>query len=309
MDTVSINSITRLRIHSDGAGVRSVCFLQGCSLDCFWCCNPETRFGDKFRRLSPRQLYTYIREDVPYYLFSGGGITFSGGEPLVQAEFIRNFAREYCRGFTVDLETSLYASWETVESLIPHIHLWNVDLKVMEESKHREFTAKSNALILENIRRLALQAGPERILITYPVVPGYNDDDINISQMIRFMKDNGLTKIEVHPYRKFNEKKHRSLGKECADIPEVSAQRYQELLERFRENGITPVQRTTIFSKEKCEYLKSLRRDACEAWNLDVDIAECDIVEGRIGTCPKCEQELHEITLKKDAAQQPQSML
>lgn len=299
MDTVSINSITRLRIHSDGEGVRSVCFLQGCPLDCFWCCNPETRFGQTYRKLTARQLYSYIREDIPYFLFSGGGITFSGGEPLLHAPFILEFAKEYCSGFTVDLETSLYAPWETVASLLSVVNLWNVDLKVMDDEKHRKFTGKSNERILQNIRGIVGTVGPEKILITYPVIPGYNDDE-NVMEMIRFMRENHLRNIELHPYRKFSEEKHRKLGKESVDIPELSRERYHGLLEIFRENGITPVQRSTIFSKEKCEYLKALRRDVCREWDLDVEIAQCPVTEGCIGTCPKCEQELHEISRQRD---------
>lgn len=300
MENVSINSITRLRIHSDGEGVRSVLFLQGCPLDCFWCCNPETRFGKKYRKLTAHQLYPYIREDIPYFLFSGGGITFSGGEPLLQADFIRHFAMACCRDFTVDIETSLCAPWEAVESLIPHIHTWNVDFKIFDEALHREYTGKSNKQILDNLRCLAWAAGPERVLITYPMVPGYNDSRENIVGMISFMKEIGLDRIEVHPYRKGCEEKHRRLGKETREIPEVTVQQYRAVQELFRENGIIPVRRESIFGKEKCEYLKALRREICEAWELDVDIAQCEITEGCIGTCPRCEQELHEISLKKD---------
>lgn len=300
MDTVSINSITRLRINSDGEGVRSVLFLQGCPLDCFWCCNPETRFSPKFRKLTGQQLYSYLREDVPYFLFSGGGITFSGGEPLLQAAFIRDFILNYCEGFTVDLETSLFASWETVESLIPYINLWNVDFKIFDDSCHLEYTGKSNINILENIRRLARTAGPERVLITYPVIPGYNDSQENMEAMIAFLKGNGLKRVEVHPYRKGSEEKHRKLNREARDLPELSTEQYKAILNRFRENDIRPVQRTTIFSKEKCEFLKGIRRDICREWKLDVDIAECPVTEGCIGTCPKCEQELYEIMQHRD---------
>ena len=86
MESVRVNSITRLRIRCDGQGVRSVVFLQGCPLDCFWCCNPEIRAGDDCKTLTGEQLAAYLRRDVPYFLASGGGITFSGGEPFAQAE-------------------------------------------------------------------------------------------------------------------------------------------------------------------------------------------------------------------------------
>lgn len=300
METAGIHSITRLRINSDGEGVRSVIFMQGCPLDCFWCCNPETRFGSRFRRLTVQQLYTYIREDIPYYLFSQGGLTFSGGEPLLWSSFIKAFAEEYCREFTVDLETSLYAPWENIEPLIPLVHLWNVDFKVFDSLRHEEYTGKSNVLIVDNLRRLVSAAGPEHILITYPVVPGYNDSQENISRMVDLLRELGITRIELHPYRKFAEEKHRKLHRPFREIPEISSQCLKQLLTFFRENGIAPTQRGTIFSKEKCEYLKGLRREICANWDLNVDIAECDITEGCIGTCQKCEQELHEISSQRD---------
>jgi len=298
MKEANINSITRLRIHSDGEGVRSVVFMQGCPLDCFWCCNPETRFSESHRRLTTKQLYTYIREDVPYFLFSSGGLTFSGGEPLLWADFIRSFVQRYCSGFAVDVETSLYADWDVIEPLIPLINLWNVDFKVFHPSLHRAYTGQSNEKILDNLRKLACAAGPDRILVTYPVIPGCNDSRENLDSMIIFLQELGITKVEVHPYRKFSEEKHKTLNQPFREIPELSSKQYAEILALFRKNGIVPLERTSLYGKEKCEYLKRLRREICKKWELDVDIAECDITEGCIGTCPRCEQELREISLK-----------
>ena len=77
-----VNSIIRLRINSDGEGVRSVIFLQDCPLSCVWCCNPETRFGNRYKEVTVEQLYELIARDQVYFDSTNGGITFSGGEPL-----------------------------------------------------------------------------------------------------------------------------------------------------------------------------------------------------------------------------------
>ena len=90
MLTANIQTITRLRINVDGEGVRSVVFMHHCPLRCFWCCNPETRTGEGYRTLTVRELYGYLKRDVPYFEKSRGGVVFSGGEPLLQADFLKD---------------------------------------------------------------------------------------------------------------------------------------------------------------------------------------------------------------------------
>lgn len=294
MESVRVNSITRLRIRCDGQGVRSVVFLQGCPLDCFWCCNPEIRAGDDCKTLTGEQLAAYLRRDVPYFLASGGGITFSGGEPLVWGEFLEGFIPQYCRGFSVDLETCLDAPRQRVEGLIPLVDQWCVDFKMADPEKHREYTGHTNDRILENLTLLADRV-PERILITWPVIPGYNDTDENVTAMIDRLTRLGLKRIEVHPYRKVAEEKQRRTGKSPVEVPELSHSRREQLEQRLREAGFSPEVRTPPYGKEKCEYLKGFRRRLCRDHSLDVEILECPVTEGCIGTCPRCEYELDEI--------------
>ena len=123
-----VNSIIRLRINSDGEGVRSVIFLQDCPLSCVWCCNPETRFGSRYKEVTVEQLYELIARDQVYFDATNGGITFSGGEPLSQANFIVNFMTEYGHLFNCNIETSLFASYETIEKVVPYINEWYVYL-------------------------------------------------------------------------------------------------------------------------------------------------------------------------------------
>ena len=295
METVRVNSITRLRIRCDGEGVRSVVFLQGCPLDCFWCCNPEIRAGDSYRTLTGDQLDAYLRRDVPYFLESGGGITFTGGEPLVWGTFLEEYIPRYCHGFSVDLETSLDAPWQRVEGLIPLVNQWCVDFKMADPEKHREFTGSTNERILENLERLSRCVPGERILITWPVIPGYNDTDENVAAMVETLTRLGLKRIELHPYRKVAEAKQRKTGKKPVEVPELTSARRQQLEQRLREAGFHLEERTPPYGKAKCEYLKALRRDFCQKHKLDVEIVECPVTEGCIGTCPRCEYELDEI--------------
>ena len=174
MLTANIQTITRLRINVDGEGVRSVVFMHHCPLRCFWCCNPETRTGEGYRTLTVRELYGYLKRDVPYFEKSRGGVVFSGGEPLLQADFLESFIREYGGKWNADIETSLYAKRETVERLIPLIHAWNVDFKAFDEALHRRYTGVSNVPIHENLRLLSQKAGRENVVITFPMIPEFN---------------------------------------------------------------------------------------------------------------------------------------
>jgi len=293
-----VNSITRLRVHSDGQGVRSLIFLQGCPLHCFWCCNPETRFSRDYQTLSQKALFSCIEKDLPYFRFSGGGITFSGGEPLAQGRFLRSFIRNHCRDIPVDVETSLFAPTAVVRDLIPLIHEWNVDFKIFSEEKHRQYTGSSNGLILTNLRLLASQVPADRIMITVPLIPGYNDTDENLLAMTAFLRELGLSRIELHPYRKFAEDKQRRVGLSPTEISPLTADRLSQIRNLLQEQGMVLERRHGIYGKEKCVYLKSLRKEACRRYQLPVEIIDCTYTGPCIGTCPRCESELEEIAAR-----------
>lgn len=288
----NINSITRLRINTDGTGVRSVIFMQGCPLNCFWCCNPETRFGTNYKTLNSDTLYRYIRTDIPYFIQSGGGITFSGGEPLQQADFIKDFVQEYCADFAVDIETSLYATSEALEQLIPIIDVWNVDFKIADEASHIHYTGFSNQTILKNLSLLAKRIPAERIIITFPIIPGCNDSLQQLSQMLDFMKRNGLYRIELHPYRKFAEEKQRKYNLTVRPINALTNAQLRKIRFLLMRKGMSIVHKRRYYNKKKCRYLKKLRKQICKTHNISVSIPKCKFKGNCIGTCPQCESEL-----------------
>ncbi|MBE6703775.1 MAG: radical SAM protein [Ruminococcaceae bacterium] len=290
--------IVRLRINTDGNGARSAIFVHGCPLDCVWCCNPETRVGKCEKRLDIHGLYEYIRKDIPYFLGSEGGVTFSGGEPLLYAEYIRTFADTYCHDFGVNIETSLYAPWNKIELLQPVIDEWFIDFKVFDEKKHIEFTGKSNAVIKENLEKLSEHIPKEKIIVTFPMIPTLNITDENIIAMMEYLDNLGLYNIELHPYRKNSEDKHIKAGLEPIILPEVSKELYDAVKTNFEGNGFKIVNRDRIVGKDKCKYLKKIRREYCEKHGLDVEIIDCPVTEPCIGTCPQCEYELDMIDKK-----------
>ena len=288
----NVGNITRLRINEDGPGVRSIIFLCACPLNCIWCCNPELCASKRFKSLTAEELYAYIAKDVVYFKNSGGGVTFSGGEPLLHTEFIENFIKNYGQDFSVDIETSLYTKRENLEKLIPLIDCWYIDFKVFDENKHLEYTGVSNEVIKENLRFLRSEINKDKITVTYPMIPGYNTSEENLSHMIAFLKELDIQTIDLHPYRKKQENKHIAIGLEPTVIEELSREKYQSIRERLIQNGFVISQRTFYREKEKCRYLKEIRKKLCQEENIPLDIKDCNF-EGRcIGTCPQCEYEL-----------------
>lgn len=292
MEKTKINSITRLRINEDGTGVRSVIFMCGCPLNCFWCCNPEICLSKKFKMLTVDELYTYISKDIPYFMNSNGGITFSGGEPLLHSQYIKNFIEKYCRNFSVALETSLYTEQKVLEEIYPLIDEWYIDFKVFDSAKHTEYTGVSNECIKDNLKFLSSRIDRDKITVTYPLIPGYNTSDENLFNMMVFLNSLGIKKIKLHPYRKFQEEKHKNAGIEPVIIDEISNELYSRIKYNFLNNGFEIPERKIYQEKEKCRYLKSIRGKICAEENIQLEIKDCTF-EGRcVGTCPQCEYEL-----------------
>lgn len=290
--TANISSITRLRINDDGPGVRSVIFMCGCPLNCVWCCNPEVCASKSFRRLTLDELYNYISGDVVYFVNSGGGVTFSGGEPLLHTDYILEFAHKYCRNFSVALETSLYADEENIKKLCSVVDRWYIDFKVCDEKAHKLYTGVSNERIKSNLRYLSGRIDPKNITITYPLIPNLNATSENLYGMLTFLNELGIKNIELHPYRKYQEQKHIDMGLEPYVSEEISSGLYRAIETDIQNNGFNISKKNSYREKEKCKYLKAIRRIVCDQKKIPLEIRDCTF-EGRCkGTCPQCEYEL-----------------
>lgn len=292
MNKANVGHITRLRINEDGPGVRSVIFMCGCPLNCVWCCNPEVCMSKSFKTLSVDELYEYISNDVPYFKNSGGGITFSGGEPLLHTDYIKRFTEKYCSDFSVALETSLYTEPKNIEVLYPLIDRWYIDFKVSDEKNHIRYTGVSNEIVKSNLSLLSNKIDKEKITITYPMIPGLNTSDDNLNDMMRFLSEIGIKNIELHPYRKLQEQKHKDVGLEPTVIDEISNELYGNIKQNFLNNSFVIPERSVHREKGKCKYLKAIRKQICADKNIPLEIKDCTF-EGRcVGTCPQCEYEL-----------------
>ena len=228
MPTGIVFDIKRFAIH-DGPGIRTTVFLKGCPLDCWWCHNPEGRHADPEsmegpggngipaavgREMTVAEIMKEIERDVLFYDESGGGVTFSGGEPLLQADLLSALLAD-CRGrgLHTALDTTGYAAAEIISGIAPLVDLFLYDLKLMDDSEHRTYTGVSNAGILENLRTI-VDAG-RRVVIRFPLIPGINGGTDNLARTTAFLNDLNLNRIDLLPYHRIHRQKYERLG--CPD--------------------------------------------------------------------------------------------
>lgn len=165
------------------------------------------------KRVSVGDLVAEIEKDRVFYETSEGGVTFSGGEPLFQPEFLSGLADELrARGLRTVLDTSGFAAWEVLERIARKVDLVLYDLKLMDDAGHREYTGASNRFILENLRRLSTLGRPIRVRI--PLLPGVNDGAVNIRRTAEFLKPlKNIDRVSVLPYHKGGRAKAEGIGR------------------------------------------------------------------------------------------------
>jgi len=192
----------------DGEGIRSVVFIQGCPLRCQWCHNPESwdYVAPKVKISSnsshagyyePSELVSLLMQDYFYYKLSSGGVTFSGGEPLSHCAYIGNIAKRlHKKGISVIIETSGYFDYTSFENLVlPYTSTLLYDIKIFDEQKHIQYTGKSNALILKNLKQL-VYAGVNIIPRT-PLIPNITDTQENLEDIAHLLRSLNLEKNHV----------------------------------------------------------------------------------------------------------------
>ena len=199
--TAPVIAVSRLRMKIDGPGVTTLVCFQGCPLRCHWCLNPFS-FAPETKRtqMTAQQLYEQVRLDELYFLSTGGGVTFGGGEPLLYPAFLQDF-RRVCGGqWHLCAETSLSVPWENVEQAAACIDHFYVDCKDTDPAIYRRYTGQDNALMLSNLEKLLAQVGPERITVRVPLIPDFNTEAAQ--QRSRAMLEKmGIRNFDLFIYR------------------------------------------------------------------------------------------------------------
>ncbi len=183
-----------------------------------------------------------VEKDTLFYANSGGGVTLSGGEPAMQPEFslgILKACKE--RGIHTAIETCGYVKWDILDEMLKYLDLVYMDIKHMSPEEHKKLTGKGNELILENTRRVATKYPDKPLIIRIPVIPGYNDSDENITDIVQFVRQlKGEHKIELLPYHKFGISQYRVLSRDysMSDLEPPPEERMRALKKLVESYGI-----------------------------------------------------------------------
>lgn len=208
--TCAVFAVQRFSIH-DGPGIRTTVFFEGCPLRCGWCQNPEAFRTGVAPRLALADLVEEILADRDYHLASGGGVTVSGGEPLLHLAPVRALLDAVAgAGISTCVQTSGAVPEAHLAAVLDRVDLFQIDLKHMDARRHRSLTGVGNERILSNVVFLLGRA--RAVELRMPLLPGLNDDAENLAQVARFARAHGVGEIHLVPYHELYLEKARALG-------------------------------------------------------------------------------------------------
>lgn len=192
------------------------------------------------REMSVAQVMAEVERDIAFYDESRGGVTLSGGEPLLQRDFTLALLRA-CKDKEIHtaLDTCGFARWETLDRIREYVDFFLYDLKLIDGSRHRQFTGVSNDLILKNLQALSQQG--HRIVVRVPVIPGVNDDDETMRQIGAFAAQlPHLDSVDLLPYHRIAMDKYMRLNKpyRLTDARPPSDERMAEIAHTLLEFGL-----------------------------------------------------------------------
>lgn len=214
-----IFDIKRFAVH-DGPGIRTTVFFKGCPLNCWWCHNPESRKkkseqvsrmvvldGREFQKhetvgrwVTVDEVMKAIDKESVFYNESGGGVTLSGGEPLMHPEFVFGLLKA-CRakGYHTAIDTCGHVQPEIMKDIANVTDLFLYDLKHPDFEEHKKYTGVDNNLVLQNLKLLGKLK--KQVIIRIPVIPGVNNSTEVTNRMIAIIKESGhFKKVHLLPF-------------------------------------------------------------------------------------------------------------
>lgn len=194
-----ILGINRLRIGTDGHGITTLVAFSGCHLDCKYCLNPECKHKEKAKYILPEEVMNELRKDELYYIATNGGITFGGGEPLLNSKYIKDILELGAKKWNITVETSLNVPLYHIKLLFPYINEYVIDIKDMNPNIYQKYTGHDNQLVKENLQWLIEHGMSEHIICRIPLIPNYNcksDQEKSKEELLNM----GIKKFDIFSY-------------------------------------------------------------------------------------------------------------
>lgn len=198
MTKAPLIGISRHRLITDGDGITSLVAFHECTLRCAYCLNRQClRKDGVWKTLTPEEVFEEVRKDELYFLATGGGVCFGGGEPTLRVEFIEEFCKLCGKEWLITIETALNVPSENIKRLLPLIDLWIVDIKDMNPEIYQSYTQRSNERMISNLVILA-EAGAE-VKIRVPLIPDYNSES-DVKASVEKLKTLGFKDFDKFSY-------------------------------------------------------------------------------------------------------------
>ena len=250
----------------DGPGLRTTVFFKGCNMKCKWCHNPESQAYEKQvmfhkekctgcgrcknisrsdinficfndarevcgKEYSADEVLENVVSDKAFYDNSGGGVTFSGGECMLQIDFLAEILKK-CKsaGLHTAVDTAGNVPWDYFEKILPYTDLFLYDIKAYDNALHIAGTGVSNKKILENLVKLAPKSD---IIIRIPIIGGYNDNAEEMKRIAEYLKPLHISKAELLPYHGMAKNKYEALNMKFTDYPPAEPVKIEKLRELF----------------------------------------------------------------------------
>lgn len=200
MEEAPFIGIVRHRIQTDGKGVSTLAAFHGCPLHCRYCLNPQCQREGVWRIFTPESLYEEVKIDQLYFLATGGGITFGGGEPSMYPDFIVRF-REICGPeWNLTLETSLNVPADNIRRLSSVVNQFIIDIKETNNEIYRHYTGLSNRRALDNLQELLQEGRGDDLIVRLPLIKDFNTQE-DIERSAEKLRAMGVEHFDFFTYR------------------------------------------------------------------------------------------------------------
>ena len=202
MQEAPIIGIGRHRLAVDGQGVTTLVAFHGCTLHCKYCINSQCLDPNGVTRIvSTDVLLQELSIDNLYFLATGGGVTFGGGEPCIRSLFIEEFAKMKDSLWKLNIETSLHVGRHHIDRLIPYVDQWIIDIKDTDPKIFHDYTGGQQSIVDDNLRHLLTHEGmADRLLVRLPLIPDYNDE-ASIQRSRSQLSQLGIKHFDIFNYR------------------------------------------------------------------------------------------------------------